>query len=1758
MKSSDRSSLLRTFIILSFQIFIESLSIPSGTAQVIPDSSLGNEKSRVNAIDGVSDRIDGGARRGGNLFHSFQEFNVNAGKKVYFANPEGVMNILSRVTGGNASQIMGKLGVLGQSNLFLINPNGIIFGPGSSLDVRGSFVGTTARGVIFADGTEFSATNPQSNPLLTISVPLGLQMGNQPAPIKVESTILTVKLGQTLALVGGDLTLDGARLNAPGGGIVFGSLSGNGLTGLNFVDNIPTFSFPAGVARGDVLINNGSKVDVQGWDGGSIAIDGGNINITGISEIRAGIFGGPTSGEAGNIDIKATGTLNLEQQSQISNTLNLWAVGKAGDINITAENLSVKDGAQIGTLTQGVGDAGNINLIVGGTISFDGMDANWFQSGALSQVQPGAQGNGGTVKLTARSISFSNFGGVSVSSSGEGNAGNVILNGGDEIVLDGGYVLAGVASGGNGKGGDINVNTPFLTLVNGAQLVSTIFEDASGTAGNINIIANSISLSGVADGYQTAIFSNVYGTGNGGNINLTTGKLSITDQAQLVTTNVGQGNAGNLNVQAKESVLIDGFNTGVYTSIGPGVQGNAGGIVIDTKVINIGNGSQINATTEGKGNGGTIAITATEAINLTNGGEIISKVVREATGNAGDITLSTNSLSLTYYAKIEASTAGVGDAGLIKITADNITLDTYSNLKTIVEHYTTGNSRGIEINTNSLTVTGGANLLTSSYDKGDAGDIKIIARDKITLSGLGQPSDAYKTIDSTILADAEGNSGAIDITAGSLQLTDGAQISASTSGAGDTGKVKITATGGITLSNSKVESVVNTGAAGNSEGIEITTGSLSLTGGSIINATTEGRGNAGDISINAAGAISVSSEDNDGFISGIISQVAPGAKGNSEGIEIVTGSLSLEGGARISASTFGKGDAGAISITAADRISVSGEYRGGSRSGIYSQVETTAQGNSGGIGINTGSLSLEDGAIIDATTSGRGNAGAISITAARSISLLGEDSTGLGSSIAGQVASGAEGNSIGISITSNSLFLADKAQISTTTFGGGTAGNISITANTLSSSDGSRIKTDTETAFDAGNLTLNISDTLTLSDSRLIAETTGAGKAGNIIINAPRFDIADGALVSAKTSAPGNGGSITINAPQSLSLGENSQLTVETGDAGRAGNIDITSDTVTIGKNAEISATATATATNTEGGGSITLNAANLALSGKLGIFAETAGSAPAGSLTINANGGQPDLNIQFTDTAVISARTSNRGTGGSINISSPRSIDIAGQGEITVETTGSGGAGNINITTGQLSIGNGTRISASTAGTGSAGSINLDAREGITIADPGSGLYARTSSGGDAGNIVVTTPQFNLDSSAIIQASTSGSGKGGNITINAPLSLILGDRSQLDVESSNAGKAGNIDITSNTVTIGKDARISATATPTATAGGGNIALNASNLNIAGQLGIFAETGGEAPAGTLILNPDNGNPGLNIRFIEQGKISASTSASGKGGDINISAPDVIDVRGNGSIATATSGSGDAGTIGFSTDELILANGVTVTASTTGSGKAGNIHLNATGVNLQKATVTAFTDGVGNAGSITVPNANSITLDDSTISTEIKENGRANQASNITLTSGTLNLRNNSEINASTSGEGNAGEITLTNQQLQLENSKITAFSSGVGDAGSISLPETENLTLMNGSEISVSTGEKGNAGSITVPLGQNISLDNSKITASTSGQGNTGIINLRGTRKIQLVNNSEISNPWTRKEWATLENQSRHRRIKLGKLRDHF
>src|SRR4028118_520274 len=336
-----------------YLLFRALLLLPSGAiAQIIPDNTLGPESSRTvpDTINNLpSDRIEGGATRGSSLFHSLREFNIGEGRGAYFGNPSGITNIFTRVTGGNQSNILGTLGVLGKANLFLINPKGIVFGPNARLDVRGSFLASTADSIVFNNGVEFSSANPQAVPLLTVNIPVGLRFRENPGAIVnassvtqvIEGTTLPVGLavppGQTLALVGGDVIFNNGFASAFSGNIQLGSVASPGGVSFNITPIGLGLDYTNVGNLGNIELSGLSAVTASGPGGGAIALRGGNVTLRDRSSLVSDTFG---SMDGRGINIEAA-RFSLLDRAFVGSTTS--GSGAGGPIEIrTAENIELK------------------------------------------------------------------------------------------------------------------------------------------------------------------------------------------------------------------------------------------------------------------------------------------------------------------------------------------------------------------------------------------------------------------------------------------------------------------------------------------------------------------------------------------------------------------------------------------------------------------------------------------------------------------------------------------------------------------------------------------------------------------------------------------------------------------------------------------------------------------------------------------------------------------------------------------------------------------------------------------------------------------------------------------------------------------------------------------------------------------------------------------------------------------------------------------------------------------------------------------------------------------------------------------------------------------------------------------------------------------------------------------------------------------------------------------------------------------------
>ncbi|KAB8319965.1 filamentous hemagglutinin N-terminal domain-containing protein, partial [Tolypothrix campylonemoides VB511288] len=343
--------------------------------QIAPDATL-PQNSTVTSIDN-NFTITGGTQVGGNLFHSFSQFSVPTGGEAFFNNALTVQNIINRVTGSSISNINGLLRANGSANVFLLNPNGIIFGPNASLNIGGSFLATTASSLNFADGTQFSAVNPQAQPLLTISVPLGLQFGSNPGSITNSSRVsnssgeivgLSVQPTATLALVGGEVAVAGGHLTSLGGRVELGSVAANNTVSLTPTNPGWLLGYQGISNFQNVRLTDGANIAVNGDGRGSIAINGSNIDILSRSNLRAGINGGSqfSGTQAGDITLNASGIVSVDN-GIIAN--DVGGIGNGGKIAIDAAKVSVLNGATITAHTNGQGNAGSIAMTASDDIS---------------------------------------------------------------------------------------------------------------------------------------------------------------------------------------------------------------------------------------------------------------------------------------------------------------------------------------------------------------------------------------------------------------------------------------------------------------------------------------------------------------------------------------------------------------------------------------------------------------------------------------------------------------------------------------------------------------------------------------------------------------------------------------------------------------------------------------------------------------------------------------------------------------------------------------------------------------------------------------------------------------------------------------------------------------------------------------------------------------------------------------------------------------------------------------------------------------------------------------------------------------------------------------------------------------------------------------------------------------------------------------------------------------------------------------------
>jgi len=826
-KSLDRVSVLRMALTATslWGCWISVVLTQPAIAQITPDATLGDETSVLTPGDNPIDiLIQGGAQRNSHLFHSFEQFNVGDGQRVDFANPGGIETIFTRVTGKNLTTILGTLGVDGAANLILLNPNGIFFGENAQLNVSGAFRATTADSVIFENGLEFSATNPQPpSPLLTINVPIGLQFGANPGTIVNQSVAmigdevvgLAVQPGQTLSLIGGDVELKAGHLTAPGGKIELGSVF-DGEWNLNSPQS--SFLNATSSTLGTIQLIEQATVNASGAGGGEILVQGQQVSVLDGSQILSITLG---SQPGANLTINASELIEVVGASPTgfpisSIKANTVGTGSGGDLTINTGQLRVQGRGLVSASTFGGGTGGDLTIRASEAVELSGSgfenlqqniilralatpeqlaalgvppfqvsDIEFFGGGLLAATQASSS-PAGRLTIDTNRLVMRNGAIASTPTGGAGRGGDVLVNAAESVEISGSAFVTGAFQRTTGDAGNLTLNTQRLSLKNGGLLQTITFGQGDGGSLQVNA-SESVQMDSTPIGAlaPTGIFANsVFGTGTGGDITVNTRRMIMREGAQVgnqtgALTGLGLiplgGPAGDVVLNATDSIEIDGLSPDGRFISGPGTTSFSGAPAGDTKVSTrnmiIRNGANISTTTLSAGDGGTLTVNVSDTLELigtgisTGGGvtvEIPSSLVSssgradfpalQATGDAGVLKVNAGQLIIRDGAAVAVNSLGSGNAGTLEIVADLIELNNQGTINAATD---SGQGGNLSLKTQNLLMIQESQITTDAGNT-DGGNITIMTDTLVALENSDITANAQQGRGGRVIIIAQG------------------------------------------------------------------------------------------------------------------------------------------------------------------------------------------------------------------------------------------------------------------------------------------------------------------------------------------------------------------------------------------------------------------------------------------------------------------------------------------------------------------------------------------------------------------------------------------------------------------------------------------------------------------------------------------------------------------------------------------------------------------------------------------------------------------------------------------------------------------------------------------------------------------------------------------------------------------------------------------------------------------------------------------
>ncbi|MEK7762470.1 MAG: filamentous hemagglutinin N-terminal domain-containing protein, partial [Nitrospirota bacterium] len=810
--------------------------------------------------------ITGGTRAGANLFHSFGEFGVPANNIANFLNETpniATSNILGRVTGGNPSNIFGTIKTtdFGPANLYLMNPAGIVFGPNATLNVGGSVTFTTANNIRLADAGIFHADTASTSVLISAPVEAFGFLGSNSGAITVQGSTLSVEPGHAINLVGGDITIASAEvapdtiqpalITAQGGQINLVSVASAGeVLALSFQ---PT----SGMTLGSINLGPGTLLNVSGDSAGTVRIRGGQLVVDNAT-ISADT--GESNSAPIAVDVDVTGDLSITSTQSSAITARTTGAGNAGEIRLNSAKMDVnfaypEFGILIDSSTVGAGNAGKVTVTTGDLTAIN--TSTGF--GVFVDSGTGGTGNGGDVTIKVRNGEFL---GTPMNTGdafffGSGSAGNLYIGGtdgmADSLHIDSASLTTEAFSA---KAGAITLEGRNITITNNASVSSISFLGEN----PITINADQLKMDTVI-----RVQAQTIGPGNGGDIVFTGKRLEMSNESAFITNTLGDGNAGNIRVNASELVRFTDepqkstpsglFSNSIGTE-GVATSGHAGGIQILTPRLEMTGGARISTTTQTAGHGGDVTITSSEGIFISGQRTEVNPLENFGLGGSDGSGIFTRTISTDQC----GGTCGKGGDQVI----------------------TTGR----------LVLQNGGTLDSGTTGNGNSGNIEVHSSDAIVISGTladGSPSGIFsRTIGATPDAGSGGN---INLTAGqSVSMSDGAAVSASSTGPGNAGNIAINAGQQFEMRNSSVKTEAAQASGGNIDIQAIDR--IRLVNSSISTSVLGGAGSGGNITIDPNSVILQNSQ--------IIAQAIQGAGGN---ISIVTPLFLADAGSLVDASS---------------------------------------------------------------------------------------------------------------------------------------------------------------------------------------------------------------------------------------------------------------------------------------------------------------------------------------------------------------------------------------------------------------------------------------------------------------------------------------------------------------------------------------------------------------------------------------------------------------------------------------------------------------------------------------------------------------------------------------------------------------------------------------------------------------------------------------------------------------------------------------